>query len=57
MNDSVRLLVETIKKDSEIMAASIAALRAALVCMGTTAEVANEITSTQGIDTIKSYAS
>ena len=35
------------------MAANLAALRAALVRMGTTAEVANEITATQGIDTIE----
>ena len=35
------------------MAVNLAALRAALVRMGTTAEVANEITATQGIDTIK----
>ena len=34
------------------MAANLASLRAALVRMGTTAEVANEITVTQGIDTI-----
>ena len=35
------------------MAANLAALRAALVHMGTTAKVANEITMTQGIDTIE----
>ena len=35
------------------MAANLAALRAALVRLGTTAEVANEITATQGIDTIE----
>ena len=35
------------------MAANLVALRAALVCMGTTADVANEITATQGIDTIE----
>ena len=35
------------------MAANLAALRAALVHMGTTAEVANEITAMQGIDTIE----
>ena len=35
------------------MAANLVALRAALVHMGTTAEVANEITATQGIDTIE----
>ena len=35
------------------MAAHLAALRTALVRMGTTADVANEITATQGIDTIE----
>ena len=35
------------------MAANLAALRAALVHMGATAEVANEITATQGFDTIE----
>ena len=35
------------------MAANLAALRAALVRLGTTAEVANKITATQGIDTIE----
>ena len=41
------------KKYSEIMAANLATLRAALVHMGTTAKVVNEITAMQGIDTIK----
>ena len=35
------------------MAANLVTLRAALVHVGTTAEVANEITATQGIDTIE----
>ena len=35
------------------MAVNLAALRAALICMGTTAEVANKITTMQGIDTIE----
>ena len=35
------------------MAANLATLRAALVHMGTTTEVANKITTTQGIDTIE----
>ena len=35
------------------MAVNLAALRTALMHMGTTTEVANEITATQGIDTIE----
>ena len=35
------------------MAANLAALRAALVHMGTTTDIMNEITATQGINTIE----
>ena len=41
------------RTDPYIMAVNLAALRAALVRMGKTAEVANEITVMQGIDTIE----
>ena len=54
--DSVRLAISTKKryeKDSEIMAVNLAALHAVLVRKGTTTEVVNEVTATQGIDTIE----
>ena len=40
-------------KVPQTMAANLVALCAALVCMGTTADIANKITATQGIDTIE----